>query len=46
MASEDRRRPYQLTAAGSAALVGALADMRRIASAGTARLGRLGLDPA
>jgi|SRR6266571_3317659 len=46
VASEDRRRPYQLTAAGSAALVGALADMRRIASAGTARLGRLGLDPA
>ena len=46
LASEDRRRPYQITAAGSAELAGALADLRRIASAGTARLGRLGLDPA
>jgi DNA-binding PadR family transcriptional regulator len=49
LTSEDRRRPYQITAAGSAELAGALADMRRIASTGTARLGRLGrlgTDPA
>jgi DNA-binding PadR family transcriptional regulator len=49
LASEDRRRPYQMTAAGSAELAGALADMRRIATTGTARLGRLGrlgMDPA
>ena len=36
---EDRRRPYRITAAGSAALAGALADMRRIARTGLARLG-------
>ena len=41
--SEDRRRPYRITASGSAALAGALADMRRITRVG---LGRLGLDPA
>jgi DNA-binding PadR family transcriptional regulator len=46
LASEERRRPYRITAAGSAELAGALADMRRIANTGTARLGRLGLDPA
>ena len=46
LARDDRRRPYRITAAGSAELARALADMRRIASAGTARLGRLGLDPA
>ncbi len=46
VASEDRRRPYQITATGSAELVGALADMQRIANTGTARLGRLGLGPA
>jgi DNA-binding PadR family transcriptional regulator len=46
LASEDRRRPYQITATGSAELAGALADLRRIANTGTARLGRLGLDPA
>src|SRR5947207_13593907 len=46
LASSDRRRPYQITAAGSAELATALDDMRRIANTGTARLGRLGLGPA
>lgn len=36
--SDDRRRPYRITGAGSAALAGALADMRRVADAGLARL--------
>ncbi len=36
----------QITTAGSAELAVALADLRRIANTGTARLGRLGLDLA
>ena len=36
--SEDRRRPYQITSPGSAALAGALADLRRVTSVGLARL--------
>ena len=36
---DDRRRPYRITSAGSAALAGALADMRRIAHTGLIRLG-------
>jgi DNA-binding PadR family transcriptional regulator len=36
---DDRRRPYRITSAGSAALAVALADMRRITRAGLARLG-------
>ena len=36
--SDDRRRPYRITAAGSAALTGALADLRRVTSTGLARL--------
>ena len=36
---DDRRRPYRITPAGSAALAGALADMRRIARTGLSRLG-------
>src|SRR5580692_364964 len=40
---DDRRRPYRITPPGSAALAEALADMRREARAGMARLG---LDPA
>jgi hypothetical protein len=40
--SDDRRRPYQITPPGSAALAEALADMRRVARAG---LTRLGLEP-
>ena len=43
---EERRRPYRITATGSAELAGALADLRRITNTGTARLGRLGLGPA
>jgi DNA-binding PadR family transcriptional regulator len=43
LGSDDRRRPYQITPPGSAALATALADLRRITNAG---LGRLGLDPA
>jgi DNA-binding PadR family transcriptional regulator len=46
LASEDRRRPYRITATGSAELAGALAGLRRVANAGAARLARLGLDPA
>jgi DNA-binding PadR family transcriptional regulator len=38
MGSEDRRRPYRLTASGSAALAEALADMRRVTAVGAARL--------
>ena len=44
--SDSRRRPYQITGAGSAALAGALADMRRVTNTGLARLTRLGLGPA
>jgi len=42
MATEDRRRPYRITAAGSAALAGAVRDMRRLVDVG---MGRLGLVP-
>lgn len=45
LASDDRRRPYRITATGSTELAGAMAGLRRIASTGTTRLGRLGLDP-
>jgi DNA-binding PadR family transcriptional regulator len=38
--SEDRRRPYRLTAAGAAALETHLADQRRIADVGLRRLAR------
>ena len=38
--SEDRRRPYRITAAGSAALTTAVAEMRRLADVGTERLAR------
>ena len=37
--SDDRRRPYRITPAGSAALAEAVADMRRIAKVGESRLG-------
>jgi DNA-binding PadR family transcriptional regulator len=36
--SDDRRRPYRITAAGSTALAGALADLRRVTSTGLTRL--------
>lgn len=37
--SEDRRRPYQITASGREALAAAVRDMRAIADEGAARLG-------
>jgi DNA-binding PadR family transcriptional regulator len=40
LASEDRRRPYQLTAAGAEALRTHLADQRRVADVGLGRLAR------
>jgi DNA-binding PadR family transcriptional regulator len=40
MASEDRRRPYQLTAAGAHALQAHLADQRRVADIGLRRLAK------
>jgi len=39
LASDDRRRPYRITAAGSEALSAAVADMRRLADVGAGRLG-------
>jgi DNA-binding PadR family transcriptional regulator len=38
--SEDRRRPYRLTAAGAAALQAHLDDQRRVADVGLRRLAR------
>jgi DNA-binding PadR family transcriptional regulator len=38
--SQDRRRPYQLTAAGAAALRAHLDDQRRVASVGLRRLAK------
>jgi DNA-binding PadR family transcriptional regulator len=38
--SEDRRRPYRITPAGSTALAAAVAEMRRLADVGTQRLAR------
>jgi DNA-binding PadR family transcriptional regulator len=35
---DDRRRPYRITAPGSAALAEALADMQHVARVGVARL--------
>ena len=39
MDSDDRRRPYRLTAAGATALRASVTEMRRIADEGAARLG-------
>ncbi len=39
LGAEDRRRPYRITPGGVAALADAVADMRRIADVGSARLG-------
>jgi DNA-binding PadR family transcriptional regulator len=36
--SADRRRPYRITSAGSAALAEAVAEMRQLADVGAARL--------
>ena len=40
LASDDRRRPYQLTAAGAQALQAHLAGQRRVAEIGLKRLAR------
>jgi DNA-binding PadR family transcriptional regulator len=40
LASQDRRRPYQLTGAGAVALRSHLADQRRVAEVGLGRLER------
>ncbi|HEX4243957.1 MAG TPA: helix-turn-helix transcriptional regulator [Acidimicrobiales bacterium] len=37
--SDDRRRPYRITEAGTAALASVVAEMRRLADTGAARLG-------
>jgi DNA-binding PadR family transcriptional regulator len=36
--ADDRRRPYELTAAGASVLADSLAGLRRIVDAGTVRL--------
>lgn len=38
--SDDRRRPYRITADGSVALADAVAEMRRLADVGAKRLAR------
>ena len=38
-ATEDRRRPYQITSSGRAALADAIREMRTLADEGAARLG-------
>ncbi len=40
VASDDRRRPYRLTAVGAQALRAHLADQRRVAEVGLGRLSR------
>jgi DNA-binding PadR family transcriptional regulator len=40
--ADDRRRPYRITAAGTAALAEAVDDMRKIAEVGATRLGIIG----
>jgi DNA-binding PadR family transcriptional regulator len=40
--SDDRRRPYRITSTGTAELVAAVEDMRRIASVATARIRTVG----
>jgi len=42
LAETDRRRPYRITAAGSAALADAVREMGRVVDVGTARLGLVG----
>jgi DNA-binding PadR family transcriptional regulator len=37
--TDDRRRPYRITASGSAALADVVADMRQISDVGASRLG-------
>ena len=42
----DRRRPYRITAAGSVALADVVANMARLASVGSQRLGTVAWRPA
>jgi DNA-binding PadR family transcriptional regulator len=42
VASDSRRKPYCISATGSAALAAALAEMRRIEAVGSSRLGVAG----
>ena len=42
LGAQDRRRPYRITTSGTAALAAAVADLRRIADVGSARLGFAG----
>jgi len=46
LTTDARRRPYRITATGSAALDGVVADMRQIADVGALRLGLTGGAPA
>ncbi len=39
LGEDDRRRPYRITAAGSAALGDAVSDMNRVTTVASARLG-------
>ena len=41
LGADERRRPYRITVAGSAALADAVRDMRRVADVGASRLGLL-----
>ena len=40
--TDDRRRPYRITGAGSAALAAAITELRRVAEVGATRLGLIG----
>jgi len=42
LGAQDRRRPYRITTSGTAASLPAVADLRRIADVGSARLGFAG----
>ena len=42
LGAQDRRRPYRITTSGTAAHAAAVADLRRIADVGSARLGFAG----
>ncbi len=44
--TDDRRRPYRITGAGSAALAAAIIELRRVAEVGASRLGLIGSQPA
>jgi len=39
LTTDDRRRPYRITGAGSAALADAVTNMRQLADVGASRLG-------